>query len=105
MFHEPETQMLEVVSVLCEGLADFSFEPTDIEIKFTRRNYENILSKSQTLTTMLANDKIHPRCAYEASGLFVDTEDAYQQGMEWMEQQEAKAKEQMPTQNRVSIDD
>ena len=32
---------------------------------------------------MLANDKIHPQKAYEASGLFVDTEEAYQMGMEW----------------------
>ena len=94
MFYEPETEMLRVVSVLCNGLADFSFDAEDIEIKFTRRNYENILSKSQTLTTMLANDKIHPKCAYEASGLFVDTEDAYRLGMEWMKDREQKAEEQ-----------
>ena len=28
---------------------------------------------------MLANDKIHPKSAYEASGLFIDVEEAYQQ--------------------------
>ena len=95
MFREPEGEMLQVVSVLCDGMAGFSFDPTAIDVKFTRRNYENILSKSQTLTTMLANDKIHPQKAYEASGLFVDTEEAYQMGMAWYEEQEAKAKEQM----------
>ena len=98
MFHEPEMEMLNVVSVLCEGLADFSFDPSAIEVKFTRRNYENILSKSQTLTTMLANDKIHPKCAYEASGLFVDVEEAYQMGMDWMKEQEQKAQEKMQQQ-------
>lgn len=91
MFTEPEMEMLQVVSVLCSGLADFSFDASDIEVKFTRRNYENILSKSQTLISMLSNDKVHPRCAYEASGLFVDTEEAYRLGMEWMAEQEKKA--------------
>ena len=98
MFREPEGEMLNVVSILCDGLADFSFDPDVIDIKFTRRNYENVLSKSQTLTTMLASDKIHPKCAYEASGLFVDTEDAYRMGVEWMNEQEQKAQERMATQ-------
>lgn len=90
MFQEPENEMLRVVAVLCDGLSDFSFDPADIEVKFTRRNYENILSKSQTLTTMLGNDKIHPKCAYEASGLFIDVEDAYQMGIEWYNEQQKK---------------
>ena len=94
MFQEPENDMLHVVAILCDGLADFSFDPADIDIKFTRRNYENILSKSQTLTTMLGNDKIHPKCAYEASGLFVDVEDAYQMGMEWFELAQKRMAEQ-----------
>jgi SPP1 family phage portal protein len=95
MFREPEGEMLQVVSVLCEGMADFGFDPTAIDVKFTRRNYENILSKSQTLVTMLQNDKVHPQKAYEASGLFVDTEEAYRMGMEWLNKQEAKAEKEM----------
>ena len=91
MFHLPEQEMLQVVSILCNGIAGVSFDPTDIDVKFTRRNYENILSKSQTLVTMLNNDKVHPQKAYEASGLFVDTEEAYRMGMEWMKQREAEA--------------
>ena len=86
MFQLPEQEMLRVVSVICSGLSDISFVPSDIDVKFTRRNYENILSKSQTLTTMLGNDKVHPKCAYEASGLFVDTEEAYLLGMEWFKE-------------------
>ena len=84
-FSLPEMEMLRIVSVLCDGYRNsgISFDPADLVVKFTRRNYEDILSKSQTLTTMLGNDKIHPQKAYEASGLFVDTEEAYQMGMEW----------------------
>ena len=84
-FEMPEMEMLQVVSVICGTMKDgkYSFDPMDIEVKFTRRNYEDILSKSQTLVTMLNNDKVHPQKAYEASGLFTDTEEAYQMGMSW----------------------
>lgn len=95
MFMEPEMEMLSVVSFLCaKRSGGFVFDPADIDIKFTRRNYENILSKSQTLVTMLAQDKIHPRSAFEASGLFVDTEEAYALGMEWYEAVQKRQQEQ-----------
>ena len=94
MFQEPEMEMLRVVSVLCSEIGKFEFAPEEVEIHFTRRNYENILSKSQTLTTMLGNDKIHPKCAYEASGLFVDTEEAYRLGMKWYNEIQAKTQKQ-----------
>ena len=104
MFHLPEQEMLLVVSILCSGIADIAFDPTDMEIKFTRRNYENILSKSQTLTTMLNNDKVHPQKAYEASGLFVDTEEAYKMGMDWFNKMEAKAQKEQEKKSDVTLE-
>jgi len=101
MFELPEMEMLSVVSAICNVLknGEYSFDPIDMEVKFTRRNYEDIMSKSQTLTTMLANDKIHPQKAYEASGLFPDTEEAYQMGMEWFEKHgEAEPQKVQPKQ-------
>ena len=98
MYQQPEMEMLRVVSILCNGLADFEFDPADVEVKFTRRNYENILSKSQTLVTMLAQDKIHPKSAYEASGLFIDVEEAYRLGMEWYEKVKAEQERQIEQQ-------
>ena len=96
MFQEPEMETLRVVSILCEALSDLSFDPADVEVRFTRRNYENILSKSQTLVTMLAQDKIHPKSAYEASGLFIDVEEAYKLGMEWYEKIQKEQARQKP---------
>ena len=94
-FKLPEKEMLTVVSVICNELpsSQISFDPADIEPAFTRRNYEDILSKSQTLVTMLQNDKIHPKKAYEASGMFTDTEEAYQLGLEWFEAQQKRQQE------------
>lgn len=84
MFNEPEHRLIEIATDICERLLpDFTLDPNTVEPKFTRRNYEDLLSKSQTLVTMLGNDKIHPQCAYEACGLFVDTQDAYNMGMDW----------------------
>ena len=99
-FDLPEMEMLQVVSVICGNVknGEYSFDPADVEVKFTRRNYEDILSKSQTLVTMLANDKVHPQKAYEASGLFPDTEEAYQMGIKWYEdnKQEMEPKQVTP---------
>ena len=86
MFREPEQRFLEIACDIANRLGDLDLEPSDIEVKFTRRNYEDILTKSQTLVTMLNNEKVHPQCAYEASGLFVDTQEAYNMGMDWYEQ-------------------
>ena len=57
----------------------------DIDMKFTRRNYEAIQSKSQVLVSMLQQDKIHPRLAFLHSGLFTDAESAYAMSKEYYE--------------------
>ena len=98
MFKLPEMEMLNVVSIICNALnrGEYSFDPDMIDVKFTRRNYEDILSKSQTLITMLNNDKVHPQKAYEASGLFPDTEEAYQMGMDWFDKHGEEKQETQP---------
>lgn len=103
MFKMPEMEMLHVVSIICNVLnkGEYSFEPDTLDVKFTRRNYEDILSKSQTLITMLANDKVHPQKAYEACGLFPDVEEAYQMGMEWFAEH---GDAQQPKQSQVVVD-
>lgn len=93
MFSEPEQRTLCLITEICGMLGDIDLDPDCVEPKFTRRNYEDLLSKSQTLVTMLAQDKIHPQCAYEACGLFVDTQDAYNMGMDWYQRQTERAKE------------
>ena len=102
-FELPEMEMLQVVSVICGNVKNgkYAFDPADVEVKFTRRNYEDILSKSQTLVTMLNNDKVHPQKAYEASGLFPDAEEAYQMGLKWFK--ENGQQQEMPK-NQVVVD-
>lgn len=83
MFYEPEKAFLRIVSEIAESQGTLEFDPDDIDIRFTRRNYEDILAKSQTLVTLLNSPFVAPHQAYLASGLFSDVEDAVQQGILW----------------------
>lgn len=77
MFKQSEKRFLKLLIRLTNTLRDMDLKLSSIDIRFTRRNYENIQEKAQVLTTMLANDKIHPRLAFEHSGMFVDPGLAY----------------------------
>ena len=77
----------------------------NIEIRFTRRNYENILQKAQVLDLLLKNGKVHPRLAFEHCGLFVDSDLAYALSAEYVEEQEKKAQELIEKQNQMKGED
>lgn len=86
MFKKSEKTFLKLAINIANTLRNMNLRLSQIEIRFTRRNYENIQEKSQVLITMLNNDKIHPRLAFEHSGLFIDPELAYTVSMEYAEQ-------------------
>ena len=98
MFKKAEHEMLKLVLRIIrdtEGLgADiYNLKLKNLSMQFTRRNYENVQSKSQVLVSMLQQSKIHPRLAFTSSGLFTDPESAYQLSKEYAEEQEQKALE------------
>lgn len=92
LFKQNEQKFLKLVLRICRDLADIDIKVKDIEPHFTRRNYEDILSKSQVLTTMLASEKIAPKLAFQTCGLFIDSEEAYKESVEYMAEQEEKKK-------------
>lgn len=95
VFKRSEKKMLKLILALCRELTDMHLYLRDIDMKFTRRNYENIQSKSQVLISMLRQPKIHPQLAFQHSGLFSDAESAYAMSMEYYEQEQAKQLEAM----------
>lgn len=101
MFKKSERIFLKVVLNICRTLADMDLKVCNVEIRFTRRNYENILQKAQVLNLMLKNNKIHPRLAFEHCGLFVDSDLAYTLSAEYAEEQEQKAQELFEQQQRM----
>ena len=90
MFKEAETKTLKLVLRILRDTTGTSLKLTDIEPHFTRRNYENIASKSQVLIAMLNNPKIHPELAFAYCGMFVDPESAYLQSKAYYDEQMEK---------------
>lgn len=94
-FKRSERDMLRVVLSICRQSSDTDIDLRirDIELAFNRRNYENILTKSQVLTTMLDSGKIHPELAFQTCGLFTDPEAAYYLSKRYVEEMECKNQE------------
>lgn len=90
MFKMSEKEFLRLVIAITNTLRDMDLKLSAIEIRFTRRNYENIQEKAQVLTTMLSNSKIHPLLAFTHCGLFTDPTLAFNESMAWYEEQETK---------------
>ena len=90
MFKRSEKETLRLVLKLCSAFADLDLRLKDLDMKFTRRNYDNIQSKSQVLVSMLQQPKIHPLLAFTHCGLFSDPESAYTMSNEYHEEQMAK---------------
>lgn len=105
MFKKSERRFLKLVLNICRTLVNMDLKVCNIEIRFTRRNYENILQKAQVLDLMLKNTKIHPRLAFEHCGLFVDSDLAYTMSAEYVKEQEQKAQELMEKQNQMKGED
>jgi SPP1 family phage portal protein len=98
MFKKAEKNVLKLVLKICRDSVGTpsevcSLRLKDIALQFTRRNYEAIQSKCQVLVQMLQQTKIHPRLAFESSGMFIDPERAYSLSMEYAEEQAQKALE------------
>ena len=90
IFKSSEKETLKLVLRILRDKGGTKLRLADIEPHFTRRNYDNIASKSQVLIAMLNNPKIHPEVAYSSCGMFADPESAYLQGMAYYNEQMAK---------------
>lgn len=97
-FKEAEKQSLRLDLRILRDTVGTKLRLSDIDIHFTRRNYENIASKAQVLVSMLNNPKIHPELAFQHCGMFADAESAYLQSMTYYN-------EQMEKWNPVEVDE
>ena len=90
IFKKSEKVFLKMVLGLCDDLADLNLKLSALEIRFTRRNYENIVEKANVLTTMLNNPKIAPQLAFIHCGMFSDPNIAYTMSKAYAEEQAKK---------------
>ena len=110
MFKKSEHNVLKLILRIIrdtEGLSNdlYKLRLKNVSLQFTRRNYENVQSKAQVLVSMLQQNKIHPRLAFQHSGLFTDPESAYQLSKEYSEEQEQKALELVMSQSSEGEED
>lgn len=94
LWRESEGDFLKLVLKICRDMGVLDLKLSDVTPKFTRRNYEDLLVRSQVLTTMLNSPMIDPKLAFQHCGLFVDSEEAYRRSMEWHEQNKVELDEQ-----------
>ena len=110
MFKKAEHEVLKLILRIIrdsENLSNdiYNLKLKNLNLQFTRRNYENVQSKSQVLVSMLQQNKIHPRLAFTHCGLFTDPESAYQESKEYSEERAALALEMMTSQEPIEEDE
>lgn len=90
IFKGSERKFLQIALKCAREINHIDIKLRDIEIKFTRKNYENIVQKTQVLTQLLSCDKVAPELAFAYCGLFSDPTSAYKESQEYIKSQEEK---------------
>ena len=76
LWKQSETAFLRLVLKICRDMGALDLSVADVDMKFTRRNYEDILSKSQSLVNMLSAG-VDPLSSLTQCGLFGDPNEVY----------------------------
>lgn len=85
-----EREFLRIALYIFRETGVLDLRMSDIKIEFTRKNLSNVQSKVQVLCEMLNNSKIHPKLAFQYSGVFSDSEAAYRMSQEYYAEQQAE---------------
>lgn len=96
-YKKADKDSVRIIFKICSQTGYLSLKASDVESQFTRRNYDNLQSKSQVLIAMLQNPKIAPKLAFECSGMFTDPESAYKQSMEYYDEHLEELQKQQAT--------
>ncbi len=91
VFKKSEKEFLKLVLRICRDMGHLSLKPSALEIRFTRRNYENIAQKATVLTQMLACKEIAPELAFTHCGMFSDPQLAYRMSLPYIQKAEKAA--------------
>lgn len=85
LFKKSEKEFLKfVLAIVREKIVDFNLSLSEIEYKFTRRQHDNIQSKTQALLGMLQAG-LSPEVAIAHCGLFNDPQDIAAQSAEYLQ--------------------
>ena len=99
-----ENMLRKLVLRICRETGVLDLKAANVTDKFTRRNYEDLLARSQVLTTMLSNPKVAPHAAYVSSGMFADPEGAYNEWLEWVKEHPPETQQISAHENKINSD-
>ena len=74
--------------IMSNTLGGTNLLPTDVDIRFPRRNYTNDSANVTNLISMLSSDWITPEFAYAHSNMCADPHHEYLLAKEWHDTQE-----------------
>lgn len=97
MFKKSEKQALKLMLKIIRTADELDLRLADIDIRFTRRNYENTKEKAEVLTMMLNNEKISPLLAFTHCGMFSDPQVAYKMSEEYADGQNRNTSDENDT--------
>lgn len=102
-FKRSEKVLLKIAIAISSELSGVNLLTSDVDIKFNRRMYDNLLSKVQAFTTLMTasnpqgNPVIAPQLVFELINLFADSDRAWKVTEEYVEtikkEKEEKAKQ------------
>ena len=89
LFKKSEKAFLRLVLHIIKENMEFNLKLSEVECKFTRRQHDNLLTKTQALTQMLQAG-IAPEVAISTCGLFNDPMDVVAQSKPYLQKWEYK---------------
>ncbi len=104
LFVESERAFLKLVLRILRDKSDIDLKLSEVDCKFTRRQHDNLLTKTQALMNML-DAGLAPEIAIATSGLFNDPMDVARQSKEYLDKKYKPQPEQVvPTNPQVNPD-
>lgn len=89
-YRKSERQFLNLMIVLANTLGGTNLLPTDVDIRFPRRNYTNDSANVTNLISMLSSDWITPEFAYSHSNMCADPHHEYLLAKAWHDTHESE---------------
>ena len=105
IFTKSENEFLKIVLRICNCMKGMQLKLESVEPHFTRQNTDNMLTKVQSLMSMLSSDKVHPLLAWRISSLVSDPESAYMISQEYENQRIAEEEKRLNADTVPAHDD
>ena len=100
-FRKSERRLLNLMISLTNALSGTDLLPTNVDIRFPRRNYTNDSANVTNLISMLSSDWITPEFAYQHASMCADPHHEFLLAKKWHDEHEAEEVDALDAVNDV----